>query len=63
MKKTKKASSRPKPKAKVSAQGPVSQELSEEQLEAVAGGRKAGGDPVPFLKITLNDTLISGVSD
>jgi hypothetical protein len=35
-------------------------ELTDDQLEAVAGGRKAGGDPIEYLKIKLTDVLISG---
>jgi bacteriocin-like protein len=35
-------------------------ELSEQELKQVAGGRKAGGDQQEFLKIKLDDTLISG---
>jgi hypothetical protein len=34
-------------------------ELSEDQLEAVAGGRKAGGEQQEYLKVTMTDVLIS----
>jgi len=34
-------------------------ELSDDQLEAVAGGRKAGGTQQEYLKITLEDVLIT----
>jgi predicted ribosomally synthesized peptide with nif11-like leader len=36
-------------------------ELSDDQLEAVAGGRKAGGDQQEYLKITLSDVLVTSV--
>ena len=36
-------------------------ELSDDQLEAVAGGRKAGGTQQEYLKITLEDVLITSV--
>ena len=36
-------------------------ELSEEQLESVAGGRKAGQDQKEFLIVKMNDILITGV--
>ena len=35
-------------------------ELSEEQLDWVAGGRKAGGEQLEYLKVTMEDLLISG---
>jgi hypothetical protein len=35
-------------------------ELTEEELSRVAGGRKAGGRPVEYLKIKFQDILISG---
>jgi hypothetical protein len=35
-------------------------ELSEEDLEKVAGGRKAGEKPIEYLKITMTDVIISG---
>ena len=39
----------------------ASVELSEQGLETVTGGvRKAGEKPVEYLKITMNDALISG---
>jgi len=37
-------------------------ELSEEQLEAVAGGRKAGGGQQEYIKVTMKEIFISGVS-
>jgi hypothetical protein len=37
-------------------------ELSEQQLEAVAGGRKAGGSQQEYLIVKLNDVLITGVA-
>jgi type VI protein secretion system component Hcp len=42
---------------KSSSTAPV--ELSETELEKVAGGRKAGGDQQEYLKIKLNDVLVS----
>jgi hypothetical protein len=36
--------------------------IRDEDLGAVAGGRKAGGTQMEFLKLTLNDALISSVS-
>ena len=36
-------------------------ELSEKQLESVAGGRKAGGDREPYLIIKFTDVIITGV--
>jgi predicted ribosomally synthesized peptide with nif11-like leader len=38
-----------------------SAELSDDQLEAVAGGRKSGGYQHEYLKITLEDVLITSV--
>jgi hypothetical protein len=35
-------------------------ELSEDQLERVAGGR-AGGDPLKYMEIKLMEVLVSGV--
>jgi len=35
-------------------------ELSESELENVAGGRKAGEKPIEYLKIKLTDVIISG---
>jgi hypothetical protein len=43
---------------KSSSTAPV--ELSETELDKVAGGRKAGGDQQDYLKITLTDAAISG---
>jgi len=43
---------------KSSSTAPV--ELSETELDKVAGGRKAGGDQQDYLKITLTDATISG---
>ena len=43
---------------KTSADAPV--ELSESDLEKVAAGRKAGEKPVEYLKIKLEDVIISG---
>jgi len=37
-------------------------ELSEEQLEAVAGGRKAGKGQQEYLVIKMNDVIITSVS-
>jgi hypothetical protein len=37
-------------------------ELSEEQLEAVAGGRKAGGGQQEYLVIKMNDVIITSVT-
>jgi hypothetical protein len=36
-------------------------ELSDNQLEAVAGGRKAGKEQHEYLIVKLNDVLITGV--
>jgi hypothetical protein len=35
------------------------EELTAEQAEAAQGGRKAGGDQQEFLKVTMEDVLIS----
>jgi hypothetical protein len=35
-------------------------ELSEQQLEAVAGGRKAGEGPQPYLIVKLTDCIVTG---
>ena len=35
-------------------------ELSDEQLDWVAGGRKAGGEQLEYLKVSMEDLLISG---
>jgi hypothetical protein len=35
-------------------------ELSEEELGRVTGGRKAGEQPVEYLKIKLTDVFITG---
>ena len=43
---------------KSSATGSV--ELAESELDKVAGGRKAGEQPKEYLKVELNDVLISG---
>jgi hypothetical protein len=43
---------------KSSSTAPV--ELSETELEKVAGGRKAGKDQQEFLVVKLTDVLISG---
>jgi hypothetical protein len=43
---------------KTSAEGSV--ELSESDLEKVAAGRKAGDKPLEYLKIKLEDVIISG---
>ena len=48
----------PEDLVKASSTAPV--ELSESDLENVAGGRKAGEKPVEYLKIKLSDVLISG---
>jgi len=54
-----KKSSTPETLIKSSEQGSV--ELAEQGLEKVTGGvRKAGEKPVEYLKITMNDALISG---
>ena len=43
---------------KTSAEGSV--ELAESDLEKVAAGRKAGDKPLEYLKIKLEDVIISG---
>jgi hypothetical protein len=35
-------------------------ELSESELEQAAGGRKAGGTQQEYLKIKMNDVIITG---
>jgi len=37
-------------------------ELSEQQLESVAGGRKAGGGQQEYLVIKMNDVIITSVT-
>src|SRR5262245_13038307 len=37
-------------------------ELSEQQLESVAGGRKAGGKQQEYLIIKMNEVIITGVT-
>jgi hypothetical protein len=49
----------PEDLVKSSSTAPV--EVSESDLEKVSGGvRKAGEKPIEFLKVTLEDTIISG---
>jgi len=48
----------PEDLVKSSSSAPV--ELSESDLEKVAGGRKAGEKPIEYLKIKLTDVIISG---
>ena len=43
---------------KTSAEGSV--ELSESDLEKVAAGRKAGEKPLEYLKVEMENVLISG---
>jgi hypothetical protein len=43
---------------KTSPKGSV--ELSEAELKEVAAGRKAGDKPLEYLKVELENTLISG---
>jgi bacteriocin-like protein len=33
--------------------------LTEEELSRVSGGRKAGGTPLEYLKITMEDLIVS----
>ena len=47
----------PEDLVKSSSAAPV--ELSESDLEKVAGGRKAGEKPVEYLKIKLTDVIIT----
>ena len=37
-------------------------ELSDEQLDWVAGGRKAGGEQMEFMPVKMEDILISSYS-
>ena len=48
------------PENLVKSSSNASVELSESDLEKVAGGRKAGEQPQEYLKIKLTDVLISG---
>ena len=48
----------PESLVKSSSTAPV--ELSESDLDKVAGGRKAGGDQQEYLKIKLTDVIVSG---
>jgi hypothetical protein len=59
-KKTAKRAKQAQPPAKT--ESPSSQELSDTQLEQVAGGKKAAATNQEFLTYKLNDILISGVS-
>ena len=34
-------------------------ELSDAELNTVSGGRKAGAEPLEFIKITMTDVLVS----
>ena len=58
MSKDKSKPTSPEDLVKSSSAAPV--ELSETELEKVAGGRKAGKQPVEYLKIKLTDVIISG---
>jgi len=58
MSKDKSKPTSPEDLVKSSSAAPV--ELSETDLEKVAGGRKAGEQPVEYLKIKLTDVIISG---
>ena len=40
--------------------GKTSKDLTVKDVNAVKGGRKAGGDQVEYLKVKLTDVLISG---
>jgi len=51
-------SNAPESLVKTSKDGSV--ELSEAELQQVAGGKKAGKDQQEFLVIKLNDVLVSG---
>ncbi|GAB2177182.1 bacteriocin [Dongia sp. agr-C8] len=56
---TKKVSKKdPESLVKTSAEGSI--ELSEKELQQVAGGQKAKGEQQEYLKIKLTDILISG---
>ena len=45
---------------KKSAGKKASKDLTVKDVNAVKGGRKAGGDQVEYLKVKLADVLISG---
>lgn len=49
-------------KRKSDTRATVPTKIRDEDLGAVAGGRKAGGTQMEYLKLTLRDALITSVS-